>query len=434
MSGNRTIEERIARWLEEEADGQLPDRVLRSTFERTRAIRRRPGSSAWRLFQMPRFAAPLVAVGATAIVVLIGVIVLGPRLDRSNVGGPATPSPAASPTTTPQTPAGTITLTDTGCAWEGNPGTLTNIDIVTIVLRNETDDYADFQLHWVRNGHTYEEGVALVAEIARRLKTGEDWPPNDVSAVVHAQGVAAHSQTVSIWPTAGPGLAPAPELQHGSGWNLETGSYGVICSANTSPTGDVLTTFLVGPLHLSFLLTGATGIDTSGWPTFASTRHGYEIRHPADRSVQPASAALTYEFLQSREGEVFLGGDLRFVAVFDDMFDTFAAPDLYPIVGVMSTRVPDGMSEDEWLTTYAAAHDRFCVPPRSAWVSVPIDSIPSGLYEGCGVIEALTFFSGRAYTFSVTRGMGGVGESDADLLRAMVSTVAFRPEVAIDAP
>jgi hypothetical protein len=193
-------------------------------------------------------------------------------------------------------------------------------------------------------------------------------------------------------------------------------------------------------------LAGTTGstssppltIDTSGWQAFSSGRHGYTIRHPVDRRVRPANAPLTYEFLVGREGEPFLGGDPRFVAVYDDMYDTFAPPDpsLYPIVGVTSTKIPDGMTEDEWLATYGRAHNRNspCLPPRSEWDTVMIDDVPSGLYRGCGFIEALSFVSGRAYTFSVTRGMGGAPDVDSELLRAFLSTVIFHPELADDTP
>jgi hypothetical protein len=198
-------------------------------------------------------------------------------------------------------------------------------------------------------------------------------------------------------------------------------------SASPSPAGPTISTSFP-PMT----------IDTSGWQAFSSGRHGYTIRHPVDRRVRPANAPLTYEFLVGREGESFLGGDPRFVAVYDDMYDTFAPPDpsLYPIVGVTSTRIPDGMTEDEWLATYGRAHNRNspCLPPRSEWDTVMIDEVPSGLYRGCGFIEALSFVSGRAYTFSVTRGMGGAPDVDSELLRAFLSTVIFHPELADDTP
>jgi hypothetical protein len=252
MTTSRSPEERISQWLEEEAVGPLPDRVLNATFETTRELRQ-ARASAWRPFTMPRPIPAMVAVGAAAIVIAAGVFYLRP-FPSSIVGGAPTPSPTTSATATASASpslAGTITLTDTGCDWESNPGSLTSPDILAVTLRNETAHYADFQLHWVRTGRTYEEGVAFVADIGRRLTTGEEWPPNDVSIVVHSEGVSARGETVASWPAAGPGEAPAPELQHGQSWNLETGTYGVICSANTSPTGDILTTFLVGPLQLS---------------------------------------------------------------------------------------------------------------------------------------------------------------------------------------
>jgi hypothetical protein len=254
MTTSRSTEERISQWLEEAAVGQLPDRVLEASFEATRGMRQ-ARASAWRPFTMSRPIPVMVAVGAAAIVIAAGVIYFRP-VPSSNVGGgqpsPPPTMPASATTSASPSLAGTITLTDTGCTWERNPGTLASPDLLAVALRNETDDYADFQLHWVRDGRTYADGVAFVKELARRLTTGEDWPPNDVSVLVHAHGVVARSESIATWPTAGIGEAPAPELQHGPSWNLETGTYGVTCSANTSPTGDVLTTFLVGPLQMSF--------------------------------------------------------------------------------------------------------------------------------------------------------------------------------------
>lgn len=88
MTEHRTVEERIALWFEEEAVGHLPDQVLEATFDRTRAIRRRPGPSTWRPFTMPRTAQALVAVGAAAIVLVVGVSILRPT-PRDQVGGPS---------------------------------------------------------------------------------------------------------------------------------------------------------------------------------------------------------------------------------------------------------------------------------------------------------------------------------------------------------
>ena len=103
MTEHRTAEERISLWLEEEAAGQIPDYVLEATFDRTRAIRHRPGPSAWRPFTMSRPISALIAVGAAAIVIAIGASVLRPSSQSNVVGGsssPVAPS-AALPTSTP---------------------------------------------------------------------------------------------------------------------------------------------------------------------------------------------------------------------------------------------------------------------------------------------------------------------------------------------
>ncbi len=93
MTGPRSVEERISLWLEEEAVGQLPDHTLDATFERTRAIRRRPGLSTWRPFPMSRPFSTLIAAGAAVIAIVIGASMLRPTGQPSVVG--ATPSASA---------------------------------------------------------------------------------------------------------------------------------------------------------------------------------------------------------------------------------------------------------------------------------------------------------------------------------------------------
>jgi len=77
MTDDRSIERRIAVWLEEEAVGSLPDRVLDSVFAQTRVARRPARPFAGRLPSLPRFATSLIAVGASAIVIILGVALLG---------------------------------------------------------------------------------------------------------------------------------------------------------------------------------------------------------------------------------------------------------------------------------------------------------------------------------------------------------------------
>ena len=194
------------------------------------------------------------------------------------------------------------------------------------------------------------------------------------------------------------------------------------------PTPSPSTQSSVAPSQASF-----EPMDTSDWVGFSSVRHGYDARHPNPYNVTSADAPLTFEFLASRNGEPFLGGDLRFVAIFDDMYDTFSPGFIYPVMGAASTRLPDGMSEDDWLAVYRQADDmlarRKCIPPRDEWQPITVDGISGGLYSEC-FHEVLVFAGGRAYTFTITSGMGGKG--DLKLLLAFVSTVTLHPDRADD--
>ena len=105
MSDDRTIDHRIAAWLEQEAAGDLPDRVLESVFTETRLARRRTLPFAGRFQPVSRFASTLVAVGAAAIVVVVlGVALLGNR-PSSGIGGTPSTSASANPSVTEPTAA-----------------------------------------------------------------------------------------------------------------------------------------------------------------------------------------------------------------------------------------------------------------------------------------------------------------------------------------
>jgi hypothetical protein len=123
MPTDRQLDDRISRWLEAEAPGQMPDRVLRATFERTRKTRQQAGWQAvlGRIL-MNRMTLAVGAVVAVVAVLLAGAQLLGPP---ANVGGPAveaTPTPQASvvaPTSTPgnaSLPEGPFALEDQGMA------------------------------------------------------------------------------------------------------------------------------------------------------------------------------------------------------------------------------------------------------------------------------------------------------------------------------
>lgn len=145
----------------------------------------------------------------------------------------ASPSPVvmASPRPTPLVvDGGEITLTDDNCTWEGNPGSVAE-GRLALAVRNETDDYGLFIVHKLRPGRTFDEGRAVVATIQEALKTGAEWPDEVSDAIAEATADAGRDGAVTIATTAG--------------------TLGVVCSANTSPRGDVLSVFLVGPLEMT---------------------------------------------------------------------------------------------------------------------------------------------------------------------------------------
>ncbi len=100
MPTERQLDDRISRWLEAESPMQLPDRVLRATFERTRGTRQQGGWQAvLRRTQMNRL---LFALGGAAAVLVVAVMALGPYGTRTGgVGGQPSLSPSASPSASP---------------------------------------------------------------------------------------------------------------------------------------------------------------------------------------------------------------------------------------------------------------------------------------------------------------------------------------------
>jgi hypothetical protein len=125
MAGDRQLDEKISTWLEAEAPGQLPDRVLSATFERTRKSGQHVG---WRRFLWSLPANGFGSAVAATAVVVIGVMAVGVYFNQSGIGGrpgsvaSASPSPSAAPTTAQpgasgsapaDTPAPTPTLTAT---------------------------------------------------------------------------------------------------------------------------------------------------------------------------------------------------------------------------------------------------------------------------------------------------------------------------------
>ena len=145
---------------------------------------------------------------------------------------PTEPPPSASPTPAPVA-GGTITLTDDGCTWADNPGSVSGRE-TTLEIRNKTDDYGVFNVHRLKPEFSWQDGQAAIAAIQDAIAAGEDWPnwASNVSDVVAEGFATADSVSVVVVPAT-------------------AGTFGVVCSANTSSAGDVLTVFLAGPLEVA---------------------------------------------------------------------------------------------------------------------------------------------------------------------------------------
>jgi len=124
MPTDRQLDDTISRWLEAEAPMQLPDRVLRATFERTRKTRQQVGlRSLLRRMHVNRF---VFALGGVAVVVVVAALALGIYVNdpRSGVGGLPSPTPSA----IPATPAPTTTPEPSAPAFVPEPRVVTGTD------------------------------------------------------------------------------------------------------------------------------------------------------------------------------------------------------------------------------------------------------------------------------------------------------------------
>jgi hypothetical protein len=104
MHPDDQLGDRISRWLEGEAPGQMPDRVLSATFERTRASRQHGRYRA--LLGRMQMNRTVLGLAGAAAVVLVAAVALNADPAPAGVGGPASPvaSPSPSPTPSPSSP------------------------------------------------------------------------------------------------------------------------------------------------------------------------------------------------------------------------------------------------------------------------------------------------------------------------------------------
>jgi hypothetical protein len=87
--------------------------------------------------------------------------------------------------------------------------------------------------HELHSEFTWDDGVDAIEAIQVAVASHEPWPnwtTNVSTAEDEGTAEAGGTDVVSVSATAG--------------------TIGVVCSANESPTGDVLTVFLVGPLEV----------------------------------------------------------------------------------------------------------------------------------------------------------------------------------------
>ena len=176
----------------------------------------------------------LAAAAIVAVIAIGGAIYL---LNPRGGIGPGGPTPPATPTPAPTQSdgqIGTITLTDDACAWEGNPSPITATGgrvLVRFSVRNETDTFGNFGIYRLNPDRTWAEAEAwMIAENAA-LDGGPSHPPQDFATDV--------------------ANVDAPERrEYPASITLGPGTFGIVCSSNEPPPGEVFAVHLVGPLEI----------------------------------------------------------------------------------------------------------------------------------------------------------------------------------------
>lgn len=160
---------------------------------------------------------------------------------------------------------------------------------------------------------------------------------------------------------------------------------------------------------------------SSGLPTcgaFESTHYRYLIRYPAGWKAAPASRPWS---MQVDQGDWLTPAADRFI-------DESAIRNQQVGVTGLSSSLPAGMSEIDWINAYRApvATGTPCTQVALTDAEgIVIDGHPARLVkdppEACGDSEAFVLVDGRMFVFSEWRGGRDV------LLKAFLSTVRFLP-------
>jgi hypothetical protein len=233
MTDDRSLERAARSWLEE-GPTRAPDRPVEAALAHIQTTpQERDLRIPWRLPTM-NDTTRLAVIAATVLVVAIGGLYVGGQV-IPGPGVPATPIPTASPARA-ISDIGTITLLDDGCTWDGNPGSIeATADPLrlTVNVRNDTDTFANFGIYRLDDGYPWDDAAAWITRENEALRGGPSQPPQDF-----ATDVASLDQ-----PTRGQG--PPANLA------LGPGTYGIVCSSNEPPPGQVFAFYLVGPLEIT---------------------------------------------------------------------------------------------------------------------------------------------------------------------------------------
>lgn len=331
-----------------------------------------------------------------------------------------------------------------------------------------TDKELDLELaSWLAAGpaafpadkrHAILDAVHL---LPRRNSRALDWLPRSqwrraasiaVVAVLVAVGALGWSlwRQLAVGPAASPSPSPSPSP---------------VATPAPSPTRASSSSALPSSSPNSTL-------DPLTWAAFTSTINGFSARFPSDWTVTPATKPgdlASISGIGSAPVPVPNLGDPFLDGADDAVFDEAVSPADWPEITGVSTKLPPGMTADQWLAAYRqpivdGSADE-CFPTRDKWEAVTVDGQTNGgLYAGCewhylpsntpdqtqrNYFESMLFVQGRVYIFQLNLGIvypvspqnqaaahqeTRYQEEARQLFRAFLSTVTFDAASAQDPP